>query len=144
MMILRGKSREREKYGHGSRGGLKPGMTVLAKASSKLPDQTRSQSEVVRQKYVFMGPAGPENKNDCAGEGQQLFTRQKDRTRMRCMEYVACFMHAMNAHKPGSKGPLGRPRYRYETKNKVNPKETGSEVVNWVRLDPHRILLVVT
>jgi hypothetical protein len=48
----------------------------------------------------------------------------------------------MNAYKPGRKGPLGRPRYRCEDKNKMNIQETGREVVDWVNLVPHRILLV--
>jgi hypothetical protein len=39
-----------------------------------------SRVRVVRQKNMVMGPAGPEPKNDCAGKGQQQFTRQTFRT----------------------------------------------------------------
>jgi hypothetical protein len=91
---------------------------------------------------MVMGPVEPETKNDCSGEDQQLFAKQPDRTRMRYMGYVARLRQAMNAYKPGRRGPLGRTRYRCEDKSKMNLEETGSEVVDWVSVVPHRILLV--
>jgi hypothetical protein len=75
--------------------GLKPRMTVLAKTSTKLPDQVSQTQKVVaergtpppscrkgglilkhinileRTKIWPWNPAGPEAKNDCAGEASR-------------------------------------------------------------------------
>jgi hypothetical protein len=53
-------------------------MTVLARASSNLPDRNsfeRSHDSKLGDKNLVMSPAGPGTKNDRAGEGQQQFTR---------------------------------------------------------------------
>jgi hypothetical protein len=83
---------ENKNLGQGSRGDLKPGMTMLARARNSFTDRLHSGSgsdqwwsepsfrrggspipkhvKSERNKNVVMGP---ETKNYCAGEGQQQF-----------------------------------------------------------------------
>jgi hypothetical protein len=57
--------------------GLEPGMTVLVRASSSLPDPTKVRCvRVVRHRNMVMHPAGPKAKNDCAGEASSKLPDQ--------------------------------------------------------------------
>jgi hypothetical protein len=65
-------------------GGLSGfGTVLMCCCGYKLPQQQHSQHirqtvpmlGVVRQKNMVISPAEPGTKNDCAGEGQQQFTR---------------------------------------------------------------------
>jgi hypothetical protein len=56
--------------------GPKPSVAVLAKASSKLPDQVMAvaESDSRDRKIWPRVPTGPETKNECARESQQEVT----------------------------------------------------------------------
>jgi hypothetical protein len=41
--------------------------------------------------------------------------------------------------RPEGKRPLGRPRHRWEDNIKLDLRETGSDVANWIRLDRDRL-----
>jgi hypothetical protein len=41
--------------------------------------------------------------------------------------------------RPEGKRPLGRPRRRWEDNIKLDLRETGTEVVNWIRLAQDRV-----
>jgi hypothetical protein len=48
-----------------------------------------------------------------------------------CMGVMRCFYRTLMG-KPGEKGPLERPRCRFQNNIKINLREVGWEVLDWI------------
>jgi len=64
--------------------------------------------------------------------------------RMRWVGYVACMGEGRGVYRvlvemPESKRPLGRPRHRWENNIKMDLREIGTDVSNWIRLVQDRV-----
>jgi hypothetical protein len=64
--------------------------------------------------------------------------------RMRWAGHVACMgegrvVYRVLVGRPEGKRPLGRPRHRWEDNNKIDLREIGIDVVNWIWLAQDRV-----